>query len=1418
VDTAHSATPSTALLSITHAGVQGNHNSAAPAVSGDGRYVAFVSSSQTLAINKTTTVDEIFLRDNETGILTRVTVTTTGADPNGASSSPSISADGRFIVFESSATNLVNGHGVGAYLYDAQDGHITYLVDGQSPVISRDGRFIAFTSTLSTLVPNDTNGKTDVFLIDRGSGQIERESVSTGGIQADNTSGATGLAISATGRYVAFASSATTLVAGDTNTRDDVFVRDRQTQTTIRASIASDGTQGNQASSGGSISGDGGRVVFESRASNLVLNDGNAAVDVFVHDTQNSQTSLVSVSSAGTQATIQSGNGVITPSGQFVTFDSADGTLVTGDTNAVTDVFVRDLTASTTSIASLSSTGGFGDGASDEAAISDDGRYVVFRSAATNLVPNDGNASTDVFMRGPLIDTPGVLAMTVQPAGASAGANFAVQPVVEVRNLDGTVKWDYNGPVTLAIKAGTGRAAAVLAGTTTVDAIGGVATFSGLSINLAGTGYVLSASSGTLTGTDSLPFNVAQTPTHLAFSVQPSGASAGLPFGTQPAVQVLDTENNVVTGFSGSVSLTIKAGTGRAGAILSGSATVNAVNGAASFAGLAIDLAGSSYVLSAASGLLAGADSTAFTVAQTPTKLVFSVQPAGASAGLAFTTQPVVQVLDAENNLVTAFTGQVTLSIKAGTGRAGAVLSGTTTFNAVAGVAGFAGLSIDKANTGYVLTASSGTLAAADSTAFTVLQTPTKLVFITQPAGAAAGLAFAAQPQIAVHDAEDNLVASYSGTATIAIKPGTGRTGAVLSGTLSVPITGGTALFSGLSIDLAGPGYVLSAGSNGLTAGETAPFAVAQTPTKVAFSIQPAGASAGLAFTTQPAVQVLDSENNVVTAFTGAVTIAIKPGTGRAGATLAGTGTVNAVAGVASYANLSIDLAGPGYILTATSGTLASADSVPFAVAQTPTKLAFTVQPAGASAGLSFTTQPVVRVLDAENNLVTGFAGAVGLAIKPGTGRVGAVLSGTVSVNATGGIATFTNLSINLAGGGYVLTGTSGSLTPADTTAFAVAQTATKLAFAVQPGGASAGIAFSTQPTVQALDAENNVVTAYTGAIGISIKSGTGRTGAILSGTTSLSAVAGVAAFSNLSVNLAGSGYVLTATSGSLSPADSASFAVAQTPTKLAIALQPAGAGAGLIFTTQPLVVVKDAEDNLVAGYSGAITMAIKAGTGRVGAVLSGTTTVTALNGVGTFTNLSLNLAGPGYVLTSTAANLASADTAAFTVAQTPTKLAFSQQPSGALPGVPFTSQPVVQVLDAENNVVSPYSGTVLVSLKAGTGSPGATLSGAATVSALSGVASFSGLSIDRAGSGYVLTAGSGTLPGVDSQAFAVTQPPFTVGDVAKALVWAGGLARPTGADVANYDVEKAGASNGIIDIGDALAIARKVRGLDPNP
>jgi hypothetical protein len=213
--------------------------------------------------------------------------------------------------------------------------------------------------------------------------------------------------------------------------------------------------------------------------------------------------------------------------------------------------------------------------------------------------------------------------------------------------------------------------------------------------------------------------------TRLAFTTQPAGAVAGVPFTTQPVVTIQDANGNTVTASTASVTLAITSGTGASGAVLSGTKTVSTVNGVATFSGLSIDKAGTGYTLTASSSGLTSDTSNVFNVvAGTATRLAFTTPPAGAVAGVPFTTQPVVTIQDANGNTVTASTASVTLAITSGTGISGAVLSGTKTVSAVNGVAAFGGLSIDKVGTRYTLTASSDSLTSATSRAFNVTTVP----------------------------------------------------------------------------------------------------------------------------------------------------------------------------------------------------------------------------------------------------------------------------------------------------------------------------------------------------------------------------------------------------------------------------------------------------------------------------------------------------------------------------------------------------------------------------------------------------------------------------------------------------------------------------------------------------------------------
>src|SRR5437016_8015596 len=215
-----------------------------------------------------------------------------------------------------------------------------------SSALSADGRFVAFVSAATDLVAADTNGVSDVFVHDRQTGATERVSVASGGAEGNGSSGLIGFAfppaLSADGRFIAFVSFATNLVAGDTNGATDVFVHDRQTGTTERVSVASGGTQSNAASLGSALSADGRFVAFQSDATNLVAGDTNGATDVFVRDRQTGMTERVSVASDGTQANNVSSYPALSADGRFVAFESDATNLVAGDTNGATDVFVHD--------------------------------------------------------------------------------------------------------------------------------------------------------------------------------------------------------------------------------------------------------------------------------------------------------------------------------------------------------------------------------------------------------------------------------------------------------------------------------------------------------------------------------------------------------------------------------------------------------------------------------------------------------------------------------------------------------------------------------------------------------------------------------------------------------------------------------------------------------------------------------------------------------------------------------------------------------------------------------------------------------------------------------------------------------------------------------------------------------------------
>jgi tricorn protease-like protein len=345
--------PKLTRVSVSSADAEGNGDSYDSSISGTGRYVAFASDASNLVGGDTNDYADVFVRDRKTGSTSRVSLSSAGVQPNADSEWPSISADGRFVAFESFASNVVandDNDYTDVFVRDRETGKTRRVSvtsggtegNGQSiwASISADGRFVAFMSQASNLAGGDTNGTWDVFVHDRETAKTRRVSLSTAGdagnADSDNPS------ISADGRFVAFRSAASNLVGGDTNATDDVLVRDRQTGTTTRVSVNSDSLQGNGSSSQAWISGSGRFVVYLSFASNLAYGDTNGSGDIFLHDRQTGTTRRISINAGGTiQSNANSDRPIISADGRFVSFETDASTLVEGDTNGFLDIFVR---------------------------------------------------------------------------------------------------------------------------------------------------------------------------------------------------------------------------------------------------------------------------------------------------------------------------------------------------------------------------------------------------------------------------------------------------------------------------------------------------------------------------------------------------------------------------------------------------------------------------------------------------------------------------------------------------------------------------------------------------------------------------------------------------------------------------------------------------------------------------------------------------------------------------------------------------------------------------------------------------------------------------------------------------------------------------------------------------------------------
>ena len=396
----------------------------------------------------------------------------------------------------------------------------------------------------------------------------------------------------------------------------------------------------------------------------------------------------------------------------------------------------------------------------------------------------------------------------------------------------------------------------------------------------------------------------------------------------------------------------------------------------ATFSGCKIDKAGTGYTLTATDATDSlSKTSSAFDVTVGPAaQLVFTTQPGNGTGGSALSTQPTVTIEDAGGNTVTTDTNAITLAI--GTNPSAGTLSGCSA-TTVAGVAAFSGCKIDKAGTGYTLTATDAgdglTSPSAPSSAFDVtVGSPSQLVFTTQPSAAHGGTAFGTQPTVTIEDAGGNTVSTDTNAITLAI--GTNPSAGTLSG-CSATTVAGVAAFSGCKIDAAGTGYTLTATDATDSLSKTsAAFNVTVGPAaQLVFTTQPGNGTGGSALSTQPTVTIEDAGGNTVTTDTNTITLAI--GTNPSAGTLSGCSS-STVAGVAAFSGCKIDKAGTGYTLTATDATDSlSATSNPFTI----------VTPPGPPTGLSETTGNASVTLNWSAPTSTGGSPILGYDIFEGT-------------------------------------------------------------------------------------------------------------------------------------------------------------------------------------------------------------------------------------------------------------------------------------------------------------------------------------------------------------------------------------------------------------------------------------------------
>ena len=830
-------------------------------------------------------------------------------------------------------------------------------------------------------------------------------------------------------------------------------------------------------------------------------------------------------------------------------------------------------------------------------------------------------------------------------------------------------------------------------------------------------------------------FQVAVAATQLAFTVQPSAAVAGVAITPAVKVAAQDALGNTLTSFNGSVTIVIASNPG--GDTLSGTKTIPAQSGVATFADLSVAHVGAGYTLQASatlSGSTLTATSNSFTISPAAAKrLVFTGQPSTTPAGAAITPAILVTARDSFGNTATGFAANVTLAI--GSNPSGGTLSGTATQTAVTGIASFSGLTIDKAGAGYTLTAAATGLATGTSAPFTITAAAAgKLALVTAPAATAqSGVPLTRQPTVQVQDTNGNPVNTQGVLVTAAIA--TGPPGASVASAVATSDAGGLATFAGLSISGATGVYTVTFTASGLAPVTSGTITLAAGPAAQLALVTPPSdtAKSGIAFARQPVLQLQDAAGNAVSQAGTSVTAAIASG----GPALSGTNPVATDAsGRATFVNLTITgLVGPRTLsFSAGAGVTTVTSRGVTVIGGAATQIAVNAgNNQTVTAGTAVPIPPSVIVKDASGNPVSGVA--VTFAVAAGSGTI----TGANHTTDASGIATVGSWTLSTTAGANKLTAVATGLTGSPVTFTATGTAGNAGSIAVSGGDsqtATANTAVATPPAVIVKDANGNPVQGVSVTFAVGLGSGsitgasqtTNASGIAAVGSWTLGTTAGANTLTATAPGVNGSPVTFTATGTAGAPSAARSLVAA------APSIITASSGASPATIT---VTVNDQFGNPVSGA--AVTLA------ATGANNALTQPVGATGANGQVTGmLSSSKTETKTVSATVNGTTAVSATASVTVVAAPAAVIASNGGDGqsATVGTAVPVPPSVIVRDAFGNAVA----GVAVTFAPATG--GGAVTGAAQTTGASGIATVTSWTLGNTAGPNTLTATSGSLQG----------------------------------------------------------------------